>query len=110
MPTELIQPGEPVKLFDANAVAAPVNGAEFALPTTFAKYLSWTTFFASAPTAVSVTLEISNDKVVWNTLDTTTALGGETRTISPTAAAFIRARKASQPDGGALTVTLVMSY
>lgn len=110
MPTELIQPGGQVKLFDANAVAAPVNSAEFALPTTFAKYLSWTTNFASAPTAVSVTLEISNDKLVWNTLDTTAALGGETRTIGPTAAAFIRARKVSQTGGGALTLTLIMSY
>lgn len=110
MPTELIQPGERVKLFDANAAGAPVNSAAFAMPTTYAKVLAWTTSFASAPSACSITLEISNDGVVWNTFDTSTATAGETRTTAQTAAAFIRARKATQTGGGALTVTVVLSY
>jgi hypothetical protein len=110
MSTELIQPGEQVVLVNADAQAAPVNLAEFAMPTSFAKVIAWTTKFASAPSGVSIALQISNDKVVWNDFDTSTATAGETRTTNPTAAAFIRVRKASQTGGGALTVTAVLSY
>lgn len=110
MPTELIQPGEQVLLANANAQGAPVNLAAFAMPTTYAKVIAWTTFFASAPSAASIVLQISNDGATWNDFDTSTATAGETRTTNPTAAAFIRVRKASQTGGGALTVTAVLSY
>jgi len=110
MPTELIQPGEQVKLFDANSVAAPVNSAEFALPTAFAKYFSWTTRFASVPSAVDIDIEVSTDKVNWQVVGNSTSTAGETGTIGPTAAGFIRARKVSQTGAGAITLTLIMSY
>ena len=110
MPTMLIQPGEPCKLFDADAVAAPVNSATFAMPTTLAKVLIWVYKFASAPGSCDIQLQISEDGVFWSTLDTGTATTGENRTTAVTAANFIRARKNAQSGGGALTVEVTMSY
>jgi len=72
--------------------------------------LTWLTVFASAPSAVSVELQVSNDNTNWFTLDTSTATTGEAREFSdPVNYLFIRARKASQTGGGALTVEVILS-
>jgi hypothetical protein len=110
MPTELIQPGEPVKLFDANAVAAPVNSATYALPTSLAKVISWSCAYASAPSATNIKLQVSNDGTVWTDLDSSTVTAGEVKTTNPTNAIFLRARKESQTGGGALTLLVVIGF
>jgi len=106
-----IYPGDPVKLFDANAVAAPVASEKYALgPAEVAKVITWTYSFASAPSGVSIQLQHSIDGVIWNNLDAGTATAGETRTTVATAARFIRANKASQTGGGALTVNVMTAF
>lgn len=111
MSVELIQPGEQVLLMDANAGAAPQNGNTFALPTTYAKTLAWTTSFASAPGSASVKIQIANDpNGPWSDFDTSTVVAGETKNPGSIAAGFIRAQKSAQSGGGALTVRAVLSY
>lgn len=107
MPTYSLSAGVPEKLFDANSVAAPVNSDIFAIPGKAAKIISWSTSFASAPSAVSIKIQVANDVAgPWLDLDTGTATAGETRNTAATSAPFVRARKETQTGGGALTVTV----
>lgn len=100
------------KLFDADAAAAPVNSRELALHHGLTR-LVWQTSFASAPAAVSVELHVSNDGVNWVTIDSSTNVNGEQKALNDPQSivvfmgpwAYIRARKASQTGGGALTVS-----
>lgn len=110
MPTFLLQPGEPFKLFDNEAGAAPLNGVAVAVPTTLAKVLTWTYSFASAPSAVSIKVQHSVDGVIFTDLDTGTATGGETRTTAVNDAVFIRGRRESQTGGGNVTLSIVFGY
>lgn len=109
--TVALSRGVPEKLFDANAAAAPVNSSDFALPPGKApKYLSWTTFFASAPASCTIKLQVTNDIVngPWSDLDSSTATAGETKNVGPIGAAFIRGVKSAQSGGGALTLTVTV--
>lgn len=109
MPTFSLSAGVPEKLFDANAVAAPVNSEVFALVGKSAKMFAWMTEFASAPSAVSVKIQVSNNAAgPWFDLDTSTATAGEMKNTGVTSASFVRARKESQTGGGALTVTVTV--
>lgn len=110
MPTFLVQPGEPFKLFNADSAAAPVNSATAALPTTLAKIITWVYKFATAPSAATIKLQMSEDGTIWNDLDSGTLTTGETKTTNPTNANFIRARKDVQTGGGALTVEITAGY
>lgn len=105
-----LQPGEPVLLFDADAAAAPVNSDAYAMATDHVKYIAWGFSFASAPSACSIKIQVSDDNSIWTDLDSSTTVGGETKTTNPTAARFIRAQKASQTGGGALTLRTTLSY
>ncbi len=105
-----LQPGEPVLLFDADAAAAPVSSSSYAMATDHTKHLSWIYSFASAPSSCSVKLQVSDDGTLWTDLDAGTATTGETRLSNATAARFVRAQKAAQSGGGALTVQVVMSF
>lgn len=99
--------GVPTKLFDADAAAAPVNTPSYALPSADkAKVITWSTYFASAPTSPSIKLQISMDETVWSDLDTSTVTTGEVKTATVMNARFIRARKEAQTGGGALTVII----
>ncbi len=97
-------------LLDANAVAAPVNGTTFCLPNpNSVKTLTWRTSFASAPSAVTVTLQGSLDGTNFFTIDSSTATAGEVKVKADVSCLFIRAQKTSQTDGGALTVEVVVT-
>ncbi len=110
MVMELLSLGVTKKLFDADAVAAPVNGTAYCLPAPpSSKTIRWTTKFASAPSAVSVKLQGSLDNSVWFDLDSSTSTAGESKSVTDIACVFIRAQKASQTDGGALTVEIIIS-
>jgi len=112
MPTQLLQPGEITKLFDANPLGSPpVNSAVFALPTTLAKVITWTYWFSAAPSAASIKLQVSNNvNGPWTDLDPGILTTGETRTSPVTDAAFLRAQKTSQTGAGDLTVEVTFGY
>lgn len=107
---DMITPGVPVKLFDDDSGSVPKNSTVYALPLAMAKLITWQYTFASAPSAVSLALQMSNDNSVWTDLDTGTATAGETKNAAVTAAAFIRARIVSQTGGGNQTVTVILGY
>jgi hypothetical protein len=101
----LILIANPVKLIDVvNGTGA---GDTFALPIR-SVVLAWQTAFDTAPSAISITLEVSIDALVWTVLDTSTDVSGEVRTIQdPTAALFIRANVGTNTGNKFVTVTLV---
>jgi hypothetical protein len=102
--------GNVYKLFDANAAAAPVASDGYGIhPNDRAKVIVWSTKFASAPTACSIVLQGSLNGTDWYTLDTSTATAGEIRTTGVTASPWLRANKASQTGGGALTVEVLIA-
>ena len=71
-------------------------------------YITWQTTFDVNPAAVNITLEVSLDAVNWTVVDTTTAVGGEVRVISPPfSAAFIRANVVTNTGDRAVTLTLL---
>ena len=78
----------------------------FALPTR-SVYLAWQTVFDVNPDAVNITLRVSIDGTNWTVLDTTTAVGGEVRTIGPTAAMFVDANVVTNTGSHKITLTLV---
>lgn len=108
---ETLSLGVVKKLFDADATAAPVNGTEYAIPQAhLGKTITYTTKFATAPDAVSIKLQGSLNGSDWFDLDESTATAGELTTLTGQYAInFIRARKASQTNGGALTVEVIVS-
>lgn len=70
--------------------------------------LTWQTSFDVNPSVVNITLQVSIDGISWTTIDTTTAVGGETRVISAaTSATFIRANVVTNTGNRHVTVLLV---
>jgi hypothetical protein len=82
----------------------------------------WQTIFGTAPTAVSIVLQaaMADVEAEYQTIDTTTAVGGEGRsipnnsstTVSPATgtvqAKFIRAKVVSSTGGSGLTVKFLV--
>lgn len=102
--TKLISPGKLVTLI--NAVTGTGAGSVFALPAR-ACALTWQTSFDVNPAAVSITIRVSLDGLVWTVLDTSTAVGGEVRVITgATSALFIDANVVTNTGNRAVTVTL----
>jgi len=90
-----------------DAVTGTGASSTFALPTR-ACILAWQTSFDTAPSGVSITIDVSLDGLVWTTIDTSTATGGEVRTIAtPTAALFIRANVGTNTGNKHVTVVIV---
>lgn len=89
-----------------NALALTVgNSSSFALPARTV-VLTWQIVLPVAPNAISVVLQVSMDNTNWTTIDTSTATGGEVRTVEiPTSAAFIRTRVDSLTIGSGTTIT-----
>lgn len=104
MPTA-VQNAVPLNLLDNVAIGVQ-NGATFALPVKLGG-LSWQTTFGSAPGGITVNLQMSNDGVNWQTIDTSTATAGELRQIPSVVALFIRATISASAGGTTVTVTLV---
>lgn len=102
---ELISPVKPVNLLTARTGTGA--SAVFALPAR-ACVLAWQTSFDVNPSVVNITIRVSLDTAVWTVLDTSTAVGGEVRTITvPTAALFIDANVVTNTGNRAVTVLLV---
>lgn len=90
-----------------SSVTATGASATFALPSRSC-VLTWQTSFNSNPDAVNITIRVSIDGVVWTVLDTSTAVGGEVRTITaPTAAVFVDANVVTNTGVKQITVVLI---
>lgn len=103
--TRMLLIGIPATILDA--ITATGAGTTFALPNR-SVVLAWQSSFDVNPAAVNITLRVSIDGVSWTVLDTTTTVGGETRTISaPTAARFVDVNVVTNTGSRAATVSLI---
>ena len=103
----LLNKGVPALLINGSAIGALI-GNVFALPAR-AVYISWQTGYTGSPSAVNVVLEVSNDNLVWNIIDTATDAAGELRNVSGlVSAGFIRARMVSNTGGTLISVSILV--
>ena len=70
----------------------------------------WQTIFGGAPTAVNIVLQaaMADIDAEYQTLDTTTVVGGEARTVSGVQAKFLRIKFVSATGGSGLTAKLLV--
>lgn len=97
-----LSPGQVVSLIPALTTLAQANGDSFALPG-LACQLSWQTIFATTPDAVSIKIQGSLDNTNWVTLDTSTVVTGDLKTLI-ISAPFIRAQIESATNGSTVMV------
>lgn len=96
--------GIPQKLFDA-AASGTGNSLSYSLPAR-ASQLTWQTSFGSNPASITLQLQTSLDGTIWNTIDSSTTVTGEIRTIN-SSAIFVRARINAISGGTLITVSVV---
>lgn len=70
----------------------------------------WQTIFGGAPTAVNLVLQAAMADVdaEYQTLDTTTVVGGEARTVTGVQAKFLRVKFVSATGGSGLTAKILV--
>ena len=99
-----------------NDVAFPANGSG-GTPFAFAglkgasdkgRTISWRTSFTGGPSAVNVELQQSMDGEDWFSVDSSTATGGEYRTVSNVRAKFVRAFLVTRTGGTNITVEILV--
>lgn len=113
-PPTALYPGDVVFPFNAESPAPPQASQQFALgfyqgaTAEQGRTVVWQTSFAAAPSAVSVSLQAAeaDADAQYQTIDTSTNVNGERRSVPQVNAKFLRARLASQTGGGAITVQL----
>jgi hypothetical protein len=87
-----------------DAVTVTGAGSTYALPASSVQ-VTWQALYSSAPAAVSLVLQASNNNSDWITIDTTTNTAGEVRTVN-ISANFIRANLVSKT--GAVTFSVIV--
>lgn len=107
-------PGDVALAFNSEAPGAGQASQQFAMPN-FAGFpengrtVRWQTIFGSAPSAVSVVLQTAmvDADAQYSTVDTSTATGGEARTLTGVRGNFIRAKISSITGGSGITVQVL---
>lgn len=113
-PPYSIFPGDVAFAFNAESPSAGQASQQFALPS-YAGFpengrtVRWQTSFGTSPTAVSVVLQTSLTDVdaQYSTIDTSTATGGEARTVTGVRGNFIRSKVSSITGGSGVTVQVL---
>jgi hypothetical protein len=116
-PPNSLMPGEVGFSFNNEAFPGSATaGSQFAL-TSAGGYapeagflVRWATIFATAPTAVSLTLQgaLADVDAEYMTLDTSTATAGEVRQVPVQQVKFLRIRLNSSTGGSGLTAKLLV--
>ncbi len=90
-------------------------GSQFAMPSFTGladggSAVRWQTIFGSAPTAVSISLQgaMADVDAEYQTIDTSTNVAGEARTVSGVQAKFLRIKFTSSTGGSGLTAKLLV--
>ena len=117
VPPSSLAPGDVGFSFNNEAFPGSATaGSQFAL-TAVGGYqpetgftVRWQTVFGSNPTAVNLTLQsaINDVDAEYQTLDTSTAVGGEGRTVTGVQGRFLRIKFNSSTGGSGLTAKLVL--
>jgi hypothetical protein len=94
---------------------AATSGTQFALPsftgiTDGGTAVRWQTIFGTNPTALNMVLQsaMADVDAEYQTIDTTTALTGEARTVGGVQAKFLRIRLVSSTGGTGLTAKVLV--
>ena len=104
--------------FSFNNEAFPgsaLAGSQFAIPSYAGQpdtgtAVRWQTIFGTAPTAVSLVLQgaMADVDAEYQTVDTTTNVAGEARTVTGVNAKFLRIKFTSSTGGAGLTAKLLV--
>ena len=113
-PPYAIFPGDVALAFNSETPSAGQASQQFALPDYSGRgeqgrAVRWQTIFGTAPSAVSIVLQTALDDVDahYQTIDTSTAVGGEARSVSGVNAKFIRAKLVTNTGGAGITVQIL---
>ena len=94
---------------------AATSGTQFALPSytglpDSGTAVRWQTVFGTAPSAVNIILQaaINDVDAEYQTIDTTTTIAGEARTVANVQARFLRVRFVSSTGGTGLTAKVLV--
>ncbi|HYA97300.1 MAG TPA: hypothetical protein VEH49_04330 [Methylomirabilota bacterium] len=94
--------------------AAPQAGAQFAVPEPAGladqgHTVRWQTLYGTAPTAVNIRLQgaMADVDAEYADIDTSTAPGGEARTVAGVRARFLRVKLFSNTGGAGLTAKIL---
>lgn len=111
----VISPGVPVKLFDNDSTASPVNSISYSIQTksgaiSAARPVAWRVAFAVAPSSVSIQLQGAFNDVdtEYAQLDICNNVNGELRTVSSVLCRYIRARVVTRSGGSGVTIEVMI--
>jgi len=114
VPPYTIFPGDVALAFNSEAPAAGQASQQYALPSYSGfpengRSFRWQTIFGTAPTAVSIVLQsaMTDADAQYATIDTSTATGGEARTVTGVRGSFLRAKVSSITGGSGVTVQIL---
>jgi hypothetical protein len=114
VPPYSIFPGDVALAFNSEAPAAGQASQQFALPS-YAGFpengrtIRWQTLFESAPSSVNVALQTAmvDSDAEYKTIDSSTLVAGEARTVAGVRANFVRAQVSSISGGSGVTVQVL---
>lgn len=115
-PPSSLMPGDVGFSFNNEAFPGSAQaGSQFALPSYAGQpdtgtAVRWQTIFGTAPTAVSLVLQgaMADVDAEYQTIDTTTLVTGEARTVTGVQAKFLRIKFNSSTGGSGLTAKLLV--
>lgn len=93
-----------VKSFDDSNAADGTAGLSFALPQKAVNHIQWSIDCDSAPSVISIGIQVSNDNSTWTSAATSTNTAGEVGNIT-SAGKFVRAFLTTLTGGSNLTVS-----
>jgi len=106
--------GDVALAFNNEAPAVGQASQQFSLPDYSGRgeqgrTVRWQTIYGTAPTAVTMVLQAALDDVDahYQTIDSSTLVGGEGRTVTGVNAKFIRAKLTANTGGSGITVQLL---
>jgi hypothetical protein len=114
VPPYAVNPGDVALAFNSEAPAAGQSSQQFALPSycgfpNEGRTICWQTIYGTAPSAVSIVLQTAmvDSDSEYATVDTSSANGGESRTVTTVRGNFLRAKVSSITGGSGVTVQIL---
>jgi hypothetical protein len=114
VPPYAVNPGDVALAFNNESPAGGQASQQVALPSYSGfpengRTIRWQTIYGSSPSAVSIVLQtaMSDVDAQYTTVDTSSATGGEARTVSSVRGNFLRAKVSSITGGSGVTVQIL---
>jgi hypothetical protein len=114
VPPYSVNPGDVALAFNSESPTTGQASQQFALPSYSGfpengRTIRWQTVYGTSPSAISVVLQTAmvDADAEYATVDTSTATGGESRTVTSIRGNFLRAKVSSITGGSAMTVQVL---